>query len=515
MTGQLPQKSDHLSCHPCSARADPRFISRVPPFPIHNPLLPLLSHLVPDDPSYTSVDVCDRQSSLLSASNKKGKEEEEEQRSSTCSLDLVAFNLATTTNAMIFCLDDLIPSTVFAEPEADLDSDNMLVTVSPVHRNDLTLSSYQRSHSPSISSASTTSIFCDTDFDVDMAFNGDEEAARRLMFPNPNPYYSPSLSVPGQQVFYAPQSPPLPSQHTWASVSMYPQQPSPFQTAMPHNELYSPVDSSIFSPASGVIPPTPQTTQAPAFYLPSQPQQQGYLDATPSHANSHSSLDSNTNSISSLSRSCSPAPMAGTVTAGVTNSTYSTHLVSPMHTIQPSNAIQSSPASHSPNSSSSSLYAYGIPVSNNSPSQPQTWRCAYPNCSSRALFTRGCDLRKHFNRHSKHLFCRIQGCPQSAPPGMDGSGSGAGIRFRGSSGAMPVGGFSSKKDRARHEAKHNPKIMCEWTGEDGERCSRKFSRVDNMKDHVRRIHRKGQSSDDLGKKGAATTVKQEGLGNLS
>lgn len=63
----------------------------------------------------------------------------------------------------------------------------------------------------------------------------------------------------------------------------------------------------------------------------------------------------------------------------------------------------------------------------------------------------------------------------------------------GGSGCGGLGGFSSKKDRARHEAKHNPKILCEWIGEGGERCGRKFSRVDNMKDHVRRIHRKGQA----------------------
>lgn len=56
---------------------------------------------------------------------------------------------------------------------------------------------------------------------------------------------------------------------------------------------------------------------------------------------------------------------------------------------------------------------------------------------------------------------------------------------------MVTGGFSSKKDRARHEAKHNPRILCEWVGEAGERCGRRFSRVDNMKDHVRRIHKKG------------------------
>ncbi|KAL1970497.1 hypothetical protein VTN77DRAFT_4141 [Rasamsonia byssochlamydoides] len=91
-----------------------------------------------------------------------------------------------------------------------------------------------------------------------------------------------------------------------------------------------------------------------------------------------------------------------------------------------------------------------------------TWRCAYPGCSSRTVFTRACDLRKHFNRHNKYLFCRYEGCPQATE-----------------------GGFSSKKDRARHEAKHNPKIMCEWEG-----CGRVFSRVDNMKDHVRRIHKR-------------------------
>ena len=59
-------------------------------------------------------------------------------------------------------------------------------------------------------------------------------------------------------------------------------------------------------------------------------------------------------------------------------------------------------------------------------------------------------------------------------------------------GVITTGGFSSKKDRARHEAKHNPRILCEWVGEGGERCGRRFSRVDNMKDHMRRIHRKGQ-----------------------
>lgn len=88
----------------------------------------------------------------------------------------------------------------------------------------------------------------------------------------------------------------------------------------------------------------------------------------------------------------------------------------------------------------------------------RTWRCAYPGCSSKAVFVRPCDLRKHFNRHSKQFFCRHENCPQSTQ-----------------------GGFSSKKDRARHEAKHNPGVECEWEG-----CDRIFSRVDNMRNHMQR-----------------------------
>lgn len=112
-----------------------------------------------------------------------------------------------------------------------------------------------------------------------------------------------------------------------------------------------------------------------------------------------------------------------------------------------------------------------------------TWSCRVPGCSSKSTFSRGCDLRKHYKRHTKSLFCRIAGCPQATE-----------------------GGFSSKKDRARHEAKHNPNVVCEWEG-----CDRLFSRMDNMvclcppslssrpqhpadiplqKDHVRRVHRR-------------------------
>lgn len=81
-----------------------------------------------------------------------------------------------------------------------------------------------------------------------------------------------------------------------------------------------------------------------------------------------------------------------------------------------------------------------------------TWTCSYQGCSSRQTFNRGCDLRKHYKRHTKSLFCRYEGCPQSTS-----------------------GGFSSKKDRLRHEQKHNPQVQCEY-----EDCDRRFSRVDNM-----------------------------------
>ncbi|KAL4776821.1 hypothetical protein BDW60DRAFT_202923 [Aspergillus nidulans var. acristatus] len=134
------------------------------------------------------------------------------------------------------------------------------------------------------------------------------------------------------------------------------------------------------------------------------------------------------------------------------------------HTQSPSRTPSTTSASSTHNNTNSKdLSLYGIP----SPTHPGSWRCAYPSCSSPSLFRRGCDLRKHYNRHRKHLFCRHDGCPQSNPQ-------------------TPGAGFSSKKDRDRHEAKHNPGIVCEWAGEG---CTRVFSRVDNMKDHVRRIHK--------------------------
>ena len=109
---------------------------------------------------------------------------------------------------------------------------------------------------------------------------------------------------------------------------------------------------------------------------------------------------------------------------------------------------------------SNDISYYGTPTGDG------TWRCSYPGCASRTVFHRGCDLRKHYKRHGRHFFCRHTGCPKSTS-----------------------GGFSSRKDRGRHEAKHNPSIQCGWEG-----CPRIFSRVDNMRDHVRRVHQKKSRS---------------------
>lgn len=138
-------------------------------------------------------------------------------------------------------------------------------------------------------------------------------------------------------------------------------------------------------------------------------------------------------------------------------------LLPPWQTLRPDDFDGSSQAAFSDISRSTSpnnpadLQNFGFPLSDG-----RSWRCAYPGCTSRATFTRGCDLRKHFRRHTKTHLCRHEDCPQSIE-----------------------GGFSSKKDRDRHEASHKPGVPCEWDG-----CDRVFSRVDNMKDHVRRIHRK-------------------------
>ena len=128
----------------------------------------------------------------------------------------------------------------------------------------------------------------------------------------------------------------------------------------------------------------------------------------------------------------------------------------------PTTSLPSTSRSPSPSSSSSRAHHPSSPhdLSTYGHLNPESgaWTCAYPHCSSRATFIRPCDLRKHFNRHSKNFFCRYEACAQSHEAG-----------------------FSSKKDRLRHESKHNPGVQCEWDG-----CERVFSRVDNMRNHMAR-----------------------------
>lgn len=252
--------------------------------------------------------------------------------------------------------------------------------------------------------------------------------------------------------------PPVSQQTAWIPYSTYPQQPSVSSYDSSSASQYPPFDTNMPQGFANVIPPTPQDI-APASFadfggMPRPNTGAHHLSASPafSHQSSHNS------SLSSMSRSPSP----GLYTLSVNGAG------APMRQTLRSNST----------SSNSSLHAYGIPVQDPSSNQP-AWRCAYPGCTSRATFTRGCDLRKHYNRHSKHLFCRVDGCPQSQ----------AAAAARSTDGTLS-GGFSSKKDRARHEAKHNPGIKCEWRGAHGEECGRIFSRMDNMKDHVRRIHKK-------------------------
>jgi hypothetical protein len=190
------------------------------------------------------------------------------------------------------------------------------------------------------------------------------------------------------------------------------------------------------------------------------------LDSPATSTSRRGSISSSSSASSSPKRSI---PHSGPSLSTATSSRSRTNTRSP--------SFPSSETS-SRSSSSSSLHAYGIQIQTSDPSTP-SWRCAYPSCISRATFTRGCDLRKHYNRHSKHLFCRVEGCPRSQRV--------AAAVAENCDGALS-GGFSSQKDLERHEAQHNPSIKCDWKGCEGERCGRVFSRMDNMRDHVSRIH---------------------------
>ena len=304
------------------------------------------------------------------------------------------------------------------------------------------------------------------DFDINWQTG---ELSASTFFSQPMSTFQEPLSYDPAEAF------PLYQQPDWLSYSSYPPLCSLDSIADAPPTTIFPAFDAPTSTGSGLVSPTPQSITETSFNFNTLPQHtvpsQSYAIPSPVLSQTRSTLSrrskshSHAGSISSTSRSCTPDSSI----------------------FQANEPVQSSLSTSGSSSSSSAqnLMAYGIPihtVGSKSGTEPQTWRCAYPGCTSRAVFARGCDLRKHFNRHSKHLFCRVDGCPQSAPRDIaDGK--------RGSISA--TGGFSSKKDRARHEAKHNPGIRCEWRSLDGEQCGRVFSRMDNMKDHVRRIHKKG------------------------
>jgi hypothetical protein len=296
---------------------------------------------------------------------------------------------------------------------------------------------------------------------ADMSFSGPRSNAPQDLFfdDHSDSSFLPMSSMPEQDMVHFSTSHttnyPLYQTQWLPYASAYPQPPP--VTAYDHTSStdYPPFETSMPPSFTNLIPPTPQDI-APVNFdfntVPDSSTHPQHFSASPSFSQ-HSSL-------SSISRSPSPA-------------VYQLGTGSTSMSMRPTLRSDST-------SSNSSLHAYGIPVADPSSASGQpAWRCAYPGCTSRATFTRGCDLRKHYNRHSKHLFCRVDGCPQSQ----------AAAAARSADGTL-TGGFSSKKDRARHEAKHNPGIKCEWKGPQGEECGRLFSRMDNMKDHVRRIHKK-------------------------
>jgi len=159
----------------------------------------------------------------------------------------------------------------------------------------------------------------------------------------------------------------------------------------------------------------------------------------------------------------------------------------------------SATASWSQQTVANPLEEYGIPLHNSSLSVSKAWCCGFPGCNSQVIFTRACDLHKHYKRHSQRFYCRKKSCSRSAesdaeaklPPSGSSGPSNSALNDQVSNGTSRVRHrwFASKKDRDRHEAKHSPRIQCTWRGSGGEHCPRVFSRLDNMKDHIRRVHK--------------------------
>lgn len=237
-------------------------------------------------------------------------------------------------------------------------------------------------------------------------------------------------------------SPPFPAQTTEA------QDPYPL-FAPPPLESLEPLPEQMFGESSDFFSQQPQ---AEPYYQP-QIEQQQWMQPTAAPAMHQSYpealgnqfLDYPTN-FDFQPNIVTPGPSSMPTRYLSTDETVKTRVTRAQSLASNASSAPSRDFSRGTSPSASEMSKWGNKNSDGS------WSCAYPGCSSRSTFNRGCDLRKHFKRHTKSLFCRHEGCPQSVE-----------------------GGFSSKKDRSRHEAKHNPGIVCEWDG-----CERLFSRQDNM-----------------------------------
>lgn len=127
------------------------------------------------------------------------------------------------------------------------------------------------------------------------------------------------------------------------------------------------------------------------------------------------------------------------------------------------------PTSHSSPSSSSSGQIPQTPASLEPASPPppapepiqnpdSTWACPQPGCTHPG-HKRRCDARKHYKSHTKPYACRVKGCEYRS---------------------------SNAKDRERHYDTRHAKTghpACPARG-----CGALKSRVDNMRDHIRRKH---------------------------
>lgn len=117
----------------------------------------------------------------------------------------------------------------------------------------------------------------------------------------------------------------------------------------------------------------------------------------------------------------------------------------------------------------------------------KTWHCYFPECTNQAKFTRDCDLRKHFKKHTMSFPCRRSDCPQSI----------IGVPPR----------FTCQKDRDRHEQRHTAEVICAFP-----RCDQQFSKIETMRDHVKRIHPQKSEPDSkisrkwLGKRQSASIL---------